>query len=98
LRPPARTTAQPSDDAVRKRVLELVAQVTASPVDSLKPEHRLGTELGFDSLMATEIYASLIENFPEARKLPQEIMVGETSIEELVRAVTEVISRVRHKA
>src|SRR5437764_10024222 len=48
--------------------------------------------------MATELYGSLIENFPEARELPQAIMGGETSIEELVSAVTEVITRSRQKA
>ena len=77
---------------IRWRVMELIADVGAYPMEDLKPEQRLGMDLGFDSLMRVNLYVSLTEAFPGARDLPQTMIGGETTIEELARSVAEVIA------
>lgn len=61
-------------------------------MEDLKPEQRLGMDLGFDSLMRVDLYVSLTEAFPGARDPPQTMIGGETTIEELARSVAGVIA------
>ena len=77
---------------VGQGIVDLIAQVSGFPVEQLKPRQRLGVDVGFDSLMGVDLYARLIETFPEARDLPESLVGGETTIEELIRSVTTAVA------
>lgn len=75
------------------RLLELVAAVSGYPMEDLKPEHRLGADLGFDSLMTVDLEASLAETFEEAALLPKTMIGGETTVKDLAHAIAELVVR-----
>jgi 8-amino-7-oxononanoate synthase len=87
--------ADPGETAAQllPRIIELIAKVSAYPLEELTPEQRLGADLGFDSLMGVDLYVALTEIFPEAGDLPQTMIGGETTIEELVRSIAALTVR-----
>jgi 8-amino-7-oxononanoate synthase len=83
----------PSVAQIQRRVIELIAEVSACPIEQLGAEQRLGVDLGFDSLMGVDLYVRLTETFVEVRDLPQSMIGGETTIEELVQSIAALIAR-----
>ena len=77
--------------AVRARVLELIAKVSAYPLEDLKLESKFGDDLGFDSLLAMDLFLSLTEAFPETQALPESAISGETTVGQLVDSVAALV-------
>jgi 8-amino-7-oxononanoate synthase len=76
-----------------QKVLDLIVQLTAFPMESLKPELRFGADLGFDSLMWMDLYDSLLAAIPEAKDLPESLIRADTTVGDLMREVAAVVSR-----
>ncbi len=76
-----------------QKVLNLIVQLTAFPMESLKPEMRFGADLGFDSLMWMDLYDSLLAAIPEAKDLPESLIRADTTVGDLMREVSAVVSR-----
>jgi 8-amino-7-oxononanoate synthase len=89
---PVETPLTPSPDSIRQSVIELIARVSAFAIDDLKPEKRLGADLGFDSLVGADLFVALTEAFPQTRTMPESLLGGDTTIEQLVQAVVAAIT------
>src|SRR2546423_997951 len=85
-------TYAPSHDSIRQSVIEIIARVSAFSIDDLEPEKRLGADLGFDSLVGADLFVALTEAFPQTRTLPESLLGGNTTIEELVHAVGAAVA------
>jgi 8-amino-7-oxononanoate synthase len=70
-------------DAVRERVFETVARISAFPRDTLRENQRLVDELGFDSLMVADLSGALADAFPELGVLPASLFSLRTTVGEL---------------
>ncbi|MFJ2261648.1 aminotransferase class I/II-fold pyridoxal phosphate-dependent enzyme [Streptomyces sp. NPDC087844] len=80
--PPA--SAPPTSDAgeVRSEVVDQVARACAFPPEQIPLDARLGADLGFDSLMRTELERALARRFPGhldryRESVPEDPTVGE---------------------
>lgn len=62
--PPAEEPSRGDIGAVTTAVLEHVARISAFPVDHLREDQLLVDELGFDSLMLTDLFTSLNRQWP----------------------------------
>ncbi|MFI2203080.1 type I polyketide synthase [Streptomyces sp. NPDC020192] len=63
-RPAADASDVPAAPGVEDAVLEHIARVSAFPVDDLRSDQRLIDDLGFDSLMLTDLFTSLKARWP----------------------------------
>ncbi|NUR88078.1 MAG: aminotransferase class I/II-fold pyridoxal phosphate-dependent enzyme, partial [Nonomuraea sp.] len=79
----SRPVTPPAVDRVRQVVHEHVARIGAFPAEQLSGPTLLVDELGFDSLMVTELRVSLQKVWPELTGLPKR-----PSIDEVVAAVS----------
>ncbi|MCR4783026.1 MAG: SDR family NAD(P)-dependent oxidoreductase [bacterium] len=60
--------------AVQSAVLEIIAQMTGYPMETLDPSMDLENDLGIDSIKRVEILAAVQKSFPEAATItPEEI-------------------------
>jgi len=75
-------------DAPFARVAAVVAKVSSYPRDAVKPTQRLVDDLGFDSLMVADLATGLAEAFPGMGGLPQELMINQPTVQDLVDHVT----------
>ncbi len=73
----AAPAATGSDD-LRERVFEIVARISAFPRPSIRADQRLVGELGFDSLMITDLGDALTRSFPDRATLPASISSAST--------------------
>jgi 8-amino-7-oxononanoate synthase len=73
--------AAPATDDVYEKVAALVAKVSSYPIASLRPEQILTDDLGFDSLMVTDLATGLAEAFPGLGGLPQELLLSKPSVD-----------------
>jgi 8-amino-7-oxononanoate synthase len=92
--PKVEVEAGPSGGA-RDGVVALVAKISAFPEESIKAEQKLVDELGFDSLMVADLAAGLAKAFPQRGELPASMFSLDTTVGDLVRAVS---SAERHRA
>ncbi len=76
----------------RQKVLDLIVQLTAFPMEGLKPELRFGADLGFDSLMWMDLYDALLAAVPETRDLPESLIRADTTVGDLMREVSAVVN------
>jgi 8-amino-7-oxononanoate synthase len=74
-------------NSVRERVLQVIAKVSAFPVDALQPRQKLLEDLGFDSLMLAELNTKLSENFSAFGGIPRSALAASPTIEELIQLV-----------
>lgn len=81
---------------IAARVIELAAEVSSYPIRELIPGKRLGSDLGFDSLMAVDLYVALTHEFPSAGEIPQDVLGGDITIQELISRVVELITPARN--
>ncbi|MGF1511223.1 MAG: aminotransferase class I/II-fold pyridoxal phosphate-dependent enzyme [Myxococcota bacterium] len=80
-------------NAVREKVFELVAKVSAFPPDSLRPDQRLVDELGFDSLMVADLGGAIDKAFPNAGGLPQSLFSLQTTVDDVANHLVATIAR-----
>lgn len=71
-------------DAIANAVMQAVAKASAYPVDSLQRSMRLIEDLGFDSMMTTDLVEELIRTVPGLTGIPREIFVASPTIDVLI--------------
>jgi len=69
---------------VEAKLLELVSKISAFPKHSLSLQQTFVGNLGFDSLMLTELDEAFVGAFPELGRLPREMLGKDMRIEDLV--------------
>ncbi|HEY6795493.1 MAG TPA: aminotransferase class I/II-fold pyridoxal phosphate-dependent enzyme [Kineosporiaceae bacterium] len=82
---PSPAAAAPvAPDGVGRVVLGQVALVCGYPADQIPRDARLGRDLGFDSLMRTELQRSLSQRFPGRLEEHREALLGDPTVGLLV--------------
>jgi 8-amino-7-oxononanoate synthase len=81
--PAAAPVAAPeaSSDEVFEKVAAVVAKVSSYPRAAIKPELSLVDELGFDSLMVSDLASGLADAFPGLGGLPQELLLDRPTVQ-----------------
>jgi 8-amino-7-oxononanoate synthase len=74
-------------DLVSAKVIELVARASAYPASAVKPEMELMGDLGFDSLMLTELVSLMDAAFPAAGRLPPGLISRGTKVIDVVQHI-----------
>ena len=74
----------PADTGVASIVIAAVASASAYPQGALKPEMRLGEDLGFDSMMVADLAEELTKQIEGVRGIPQAILVNSPTIADLI--------------
>jgi 8-amino-7-oxononanoate synthase len=92
---PPGSVQQAADAEIESRMLDLVAQISAFPRASLDPDKRLGSDLGFDSLMVVDLVGKANEAFPGLGTLPKSLFVNDPTSRKLARHVAELL-RAKH--
>lgn len=82
--PPEAAVAGQADDVVRDTVLGQIARISAFPASDLHAGQRLVDDLGFDSLMLTDLFTSLKRRWPS-------LTVDERCARPTVGSVTAII-------
>ncbi|MFE7029801.1 aminotransferase class I/II-fold pyridoxal phosphate-dependent enzyme [Streptomyces sp. NPDC057621] len=88
--PTAPATSPPSvppasgDGNVRSEVVDQVARACAFPPEQIPLDARLGADLGFDSLMRTELERALARRFPEQLATYRESVPEDPTVGQLV--------------
>jgi len=88
----------------RERLLELVARVGGRTADEISADARLVEDLGFDSLMLTELTVSLLEAGAISDDLPADITWEGLTVEDLAlgrlsgRTTVSASTLSRHRA
>jgi len=70
-------------DAIESAVKQAVAKASAYPLDALEPSMRLMEDLGFDSMMITDLIEELTRTVPGLTGIPQEFFVKSPTIADL---------------
>ncbi len=78
---PAATTG-PID--VSDLVVAAVARASAYPLAALKPEMRLVDDLGFDSMMVSDLAEELTKSIEGVQGIPQELLINSPTIQDLI--------------
>jgi acyl transferase domain-containing protein len=65
-------------------VISAVATASAYPKSALKPEMRLGEDLGFDSMMVADLAEELTKVIEGVQGIPQEILINSPTIADLI--------------
>ncbi len=73
-------------------VMNAIAAVSAFPRDSLKPEQRLATDLGFDSLMFVDLGTQLTKAIPSL-VIPADAFNATTSIADVTAFLTDALNK-----
>ena len=71
------------EHVVSSPLLAAIAEVSAHPPDSLRPDRTLVDDLGFDSLMVVELEEHLARTYPDVDRLPADLMQRTTTIAEI---------------
>ena len=77
----------PGEETVSDRVMRVVSKVSAFPLDALRSDQKLLDDLGFDSLMASELGTRLAEIFPGFTGIPRSLLASSPTVADLVRHV-----------
>lgn len=83
----AETSEAPSatgDDAIQHAVLSAVAKASAYPQESLKLSMKLIEDLGFDSMMTTDLVEEMTRTIEGVNGVPRELFVSSPTIADLV--------------
>ncbi|MBX2796235.1 MAG: aminotransferase class I/II-fold pyridoxal phosphate-dependent enzyme [Myxococcales bacterium] len=80
----APSEAASSGDDVYDKVADVVARVSSYPRKAVRPELSLVDDLGFDSLMVTDLATGLADAFPGLGGLPQELMLNRPTVQAIV--------------
>lgn len=83
-------------DLVKKKILDLVSEISAFPKDLLRLEQELIGELGFDSLMLAELNRGITAVLPKVGDIPQTILqkmfANDFTVGDLVDFVLDALS------
>lgn len=74
-------------ETVADRVMRVVSKVSAFPLEALRSDQKLLDDLGFDSLMASELGTRLAEIFPGFTGIPRSLLASSPTVADLVRHV-----------
>ncbi|MCB9789000.1 MAG: aminotransferase class I/II-fold pyridoxal phosphate-dependent enzyme [Deltaproteobacteria bacterium] len=66
------------------RVLAAVARASSYPLSALRPEMKLGDDLGFDSMMVADLAEELTRVIPGVQGIPREILINSPSIQDII--------------
>jgi 8-amino-7-oxononanoate synthase len=99
VEPAARVTVTPAPQsgaaerlAVRGTVLEQISRISAFPVDQLHEDNLVVQELGFDSLMLTELLASVQRTWPQlSGRLTAGTIAARPTIREIIDSLAELL-------
>lgn len=72
------------DAELEERTLRLISRVSAYPLASLRLDQKLGADLGFDSLMLSELSTGLGQLRPGFAGLPRALVLQNPSISDLI--------------
>lgn len=72
------------EDTTLAEIIALVARVSSYPKSAIKPTSTLIEDLGFDSLMVGDLATGLAEQFPGVPGLPQEMLINQPTVLDLV--------------
>ncbi|MEZ4264925.1 MAG: aminotransferase class I/II-fold pyridoxal phosphate-dependent enzyme [Myxococcota bacterium] len=90
---PATAVATPSADqeipaasgqSRADRVLAAVAKASSYPLHALRPEMKLGDDLGFDSMMVADLAEELTKVIPGVQGIPREILINSPTIQDII--------------
>ena len=90
----AQATARPGQldlASAQAKVIASVARISASPLERLKPTTKLGSDLGFDSLMVVELASQLAEELPGLGMLPKTLFARDLSIQDVAKHVVSTL-------
>ncbi len=79
----------PGISAIEARIIDIVARITAHPTTKLGSATRLGSDLGFDSLMVVELMSGLQEALPGVTPPPRSLFANDLSIGDLARHLAQ---------
>ncbi|OEV02471.1 hypothetical protein AN216_16285 [Streptomyces oceani] len=82
--PPAAVNAPPTPRSVRSVVLDGVSLICGFPVEQIAPEARIGMDLGFDSLMRTDLQRRLQTHYPHEAEQLREGLPEDPTVSDLV--------------
>ncbi len=77
--------------AIREKILEIVARVSAFPKDQLRDEQALVDELGFDSLMVADLSGAIEQAFPNLGGIPPGLFSMDTTVGDLANHVFNTV-------
>jgi len=78
---------------VERYVLAAVAHISAFPLESVRENHQLTAELGFDSLMLVDLAEDISKEWPQAGMLSYETLPEHTSIRDVIDFVLEQLGK-----
>ena len=81
-------------EAIRRRVIRVIAETLEIPVQTLSPETRIKADLGADSMQIVTIMIGLDEEFDVEFKVDQ-LPTGEVTIDGIVNFVTVTVEAAR---
>ncbi|MGH6654242.1 MAG: beta-ketoacyl synthase N-terminal-like domain-containing protein, partial [Actinocrinis sp.] len=81
---PANRTEGRTGEALRRQVIGHVSQVCGFPPGQIPPHARLGMDLGFDSLMKTELQRRVTDGHPELLDRIREALPADPTVEQLI--------------
>jgi 8-amino-7-oxononanoate synthase len=81
---PVEVDAIEGSDPVETKVLAIVSKVSAYPLAALKPALALTDDLGFDSLMVTDLATGLADAFEGLEGIPQELLINRPTVQDII--------------
>ncbi|NJO97107.1 MAG: acyltransferase domain-containing protein [Pleurocapsa sp. CRU_1_2] len=72
-----------------EKIQNIVSKISKVPMEKLNLKSQIHEDLGFDSLMTTELKTAIKITFPNIKELPFEILLGRVTVEQLVDYVSE---------
>ncbi len=81
-----------SPEELAAQVMAAVSAVSAFPEDALRPEQKLATDLGFDSLMFVDLATRVQDAFPELGGIPQTLLSERTSVGDIIAHLQEQLA------
>jgi acyl transferase domain-containing protein/7-keto-8-aminopelargonate synthetase-like enzyme/NAD(P)-dependent dehydrogenase (short-subunit alcohol dehydrogenase family) len=82
--PAGSETPAESGQSRADRVLAAVARASSYPLHALRPEMKLGDDLGFDSMMVADLAEELSKVIPGVQGIPREILINSPTIQDII--------------
>ncbi|TVR02126.1 MAG: aminotransferase class I/II-fold pyridoxal phosphate-dependent enzyme [Deltaproteobacteria bacterium] len=80
----AAPSADDQTDPLEEGLLDAVARVSAYPRDAVRIEMRLVEDLGFDSMMVSDLGEELMKLVPGMKGIPRELFVNSPTIQDIL--------------